>query len=108
MCSSIIQREAKLSVPDSQQIDLSGESNDVLLETAVPLRKLDCFRELHACHHHLSDLIPFIRYEEESKIEKEISRCRCFLMELPDWGKPWLLLYDLLMMRLVIEASIAD
>ena len=59
------------------------------LKAAAPLRKLDCFRDLLEEHAyrlsdrcHLSDLIPFIRSEEESKIRQEIS------------GKPISVIFD--------------
>jgi hypothetical protein len=66
------------TLPDSQQV-YRVKVVTCFLKAAVPLHKLDCFRELLEEHayrlsdrRHLSDLIPFIRSEEESKIRQEI------------------------------------
>ena len=67
------------TLPDSQQV-YRVKVVTCFLRAAVPLRKLDCFRELLEEHayrlsdrRHLSDLIPFIHSEEELKIRGEIS-----------------------------------
>ena len=73
---------------DSQQV-YRVKVMTCFLKAAVPLCKLDCFRELLEEHAyrlsdrcHLSNLIPFIRSEEESKIQQEIS------------GKPVSVIFD--------------
>ena len=50
------------------------------LRAAVSLNKLECFRGLleeHAWHltdrHHMSDLVPFILKEEQSRIQEELA-----------------------------------
>ena len=75
-------------MPNSQQV-YHVKVVTSFLKAAVPLRKLDCFCDLLEEHayrlsdrHHLSDLIPFIRSEEESKIRQEIS------------GKPISVIFD--------------
>ena len=76
------------TLPNSQQV-YRVKVVTSFLKAAVPLRKLDCFRDLLEEHayrlsdrRHLSDLIPFIRSEEESKIRQEIS------------GKPISVIFD--------------
>ena len=51
-----------------------------VVRAAVPLNKLDCFRDLpeeRACRltdrRHMSDLVPFILKEEQSRIQKELA-----------------------------------
>ena len=76
------------TLPDSQQVHRIKVVT-CFLKAAVPLRKLDCFYELLeeityriSDRRHLSDLIPFIRSQEELKIRHKIS------------GKPLSIIFD--------------
>ncbi len=67
------------TLPTGRSAGLQGEGGNIVLRAGVPLINLECFRDILeentyrlTDRRHMSDLVPFIRTEEQAKIKWEI------------------------------------